>query len=64
MIGTSLNSMLLKGPDLNSSLLSILFGFRMHKIVISADIKEMFHQVSPYIKKIRTSNDSFGEMAT
>ncbi|XP_055614291.1 uncharacterized protein LOC129760657 [Uranotaenia lowii] len=43
--GVSLNSVLMKGPDLISSLLSILFQYRERKVAISADIKEMFHQI-------------------
>ncbi|XP_055640368.1 uncharacterized protein LOC129777849 isoform X1 [Toxorhynchites rutilus septentrionalis] len=43
--GKSLNSMLLKGPDFLSSLLSILFGFRERKIAICAEIQEMYHQI-------------------
>lgn len=43
--GVSLNSMLIKGPDLNSSLISVLHKFRIGKIGVCADIREMFLQV-------------------
>ncbi|XP_038116955.1 uncharacterized protein LOC119769128 [Culex quinquefasciatus] len=43
--GVSLNTMLLKGPDLLKTLLHVLFGFREKRVALCADIKEMFHQV-------------------
>ncbi|XP_062713763.1 uncharacterized protein LOC115256765 [Aedes albopictus] len=43
--GVSLNSMLLKGPDLLISLPSVLFRFRQREVAITGDIKEMFHQI-------------------
>ncbi|XP_058840949.1 uncharacterized protein LOC131696424 [Topomyia yanbarensis] len=44
--GISLNSMLLKGPDLLASLPTVLYGFRQRQIAITGDIKEMFHQIA------------------
>ncbi|XP_055633819.1 uncharacterized protein LOC129774147 [Toxorhynchites rutilus septentrionalis] len=47
--GVSLNNMLIKGPDLLTSLLSVLFGFREYRIAFAADLMEMFHQI--YIRR-------------
>ncbi|XP_058456660.1 uncharacterized protein LOC131434043 [Malaya genurostris] len=41
----SLNSMLLKGPDLLKPLLSVLCRFRQRQFAIAADIRQMFHQL-------------------
>lgn len=43
--GTSLNSALLKGPDLLCSLLTILLQFRERRVGLTGDIREMFRQV-------------------
>ena len=43
--GQSLNSNLLKGPDLLSNLVGIILRFRESHIAISADIEQMFMQV-------------------
>lgn len=43
--GVSLNSKLLQGPDLTSTLIGVLTRFRKEPVVIAADIKAMFHQV-------------------
>ncbi|XP_055605529.1 uncharacterized protein LOC129753709 [Uranotaenia lowii] len=42
---TSLNSMLLKGPDLLKPLLSVLFRFRERQFSVAGDIRQMFHQL-------------------
>ncbi|XP_062708422.1 uncharacterized protein LOC134288244 [Aedes albopictus] len=43
--GVSLNSMLLKGPDLVQPLPDVLCGFRERKVAVVGDIMEMFHQL-------------------
>ena len=43
--GVSLNSKILTGPDVANSLLGVLFRFRRHKVIVSADIKGFYHQV-------------------
>lgn len=47
--GVSLNTMLLKGPDLLTPQLSVTFKFREREVAFSGDIQEMFLQVG--IKK-------------
>lgn len=44
--GVSLNSALLTGPDLNIPLTRILFRFRIGLVGVTADIREMYHQVN------------------
>ncbi|XP_013856310.1 uncharacterized protein LOC106512188 [Austrofundulus limnaeus] len=43
--GVSLNSQLLQGPNLTSSLVGVLVRFRQEHVALMADIKSMFHQV-------------------
>ncbi|XP_055623419.1 uncharacterized protein LOC129766842 [Toxorhynchites rutilus septentrionalis] len=43
--GISLNTMLLKGPDQLTSLPAVLSRFRQYRVGVSADIREMFHQI-------------------
>ena len=43
--GVSLNSKLLKGPDLTSSLVGVLMRLRTQPVAVVADIEKMFHQV-------------------
>ncbi|XP_055522508.1 uncharacterized protein LOC129716699 [Wyeomyia smithii] len=43
--GISLNSMLLTGPDLLTSLVYVLIKFRTNKVAICADVRELFHLV-------------------
>ena len=41
--GVALNDLLLKGPDLNNSLIGVLLRFRKDVIALSCDIKQMFY---------------------
>ncbi|XP_077293278.1 uncharacterized protein LOC143916184 [Arctopsyche grandis] len=41
----SLNNILMVGPSVQSDLLSLLLNFRLHKYVITADIKQMYRQI-------------------
>ena len=43
--GTSLNKELLQGPQLNNSLIGVLFRFRREEIAVASDIESMFHRV-------------------
>ena len=43
--GNSLNKALLSGPDLLNSLVGVVLQFRNHRVVFSADIEAMYHQV-------------------
>lgn len=40
--GTSLNDVLLSGPDLNNTLLGVLMRFRREPIALTADVQQMF----------------------
>lgn len=44
-MGTSLNSQLLQGPNLTSSLLGVLTRFRQEPVAVMGDIQSMFYQV-------------------
>ncbi|XP_055643410.1 uncharacterized protein LOC129779763 isoform X1 [Toxorhynchites rutilus septentrionalis] len=43
--GVSLNSQLLKGPDMLVSLVHVIGGFREYRIAIGGDLREMYHQI-------------------
>ena len=44
--GVSLNDVFLSGPDLNNSLLGVLFRFRKEPVALSANILQMFYSFS------------------
>lgn len=42
--GSSLNDILLQGPDLTNSLLGVLLRFRQEQVAVMCDVQQMFHQ--------------------
>jgi len=44
--GTSLNKQLLQGPQLNNSLIGVLFRFRKDEVAVASDIESIFHRVA------------------
>ncbi|XP_069610796.1 uncharacterized protein [Ranitomeya imitator] len=42
-LGTSLNDVLLTGPNLTNNLVGVLLRFRKERVAITADIEQMFH---------------------
>lgn len=44
--GTSLNEELLQGPQLNNSLIGVLFRFRKDGVAVASDIESKFHRVA------------------
>ncbi|XP_075253227.1 uncharacterized protein LOC142345029 [Convolutriloba macropyga] len=60
--GQSLNSNLLKGPDLLSNLTGVIMRFRENRIALCADIEQMFMQVKvdpknrPYLRFLWKNN--------
>ncbi|XP_062699137.1 uncharacterized protein LOC134284320 [Aedes albopictus] len=43
--GVSLNSQLLKGPDMLVPLVAVIIGFREHRVAVGGDLREMYHQI-------------------
>lgn len=43
--GTSLNDILLVGPKLQKDIVELMCNFRIHKIVFTADIRQMYRQI-------------------
>ena len=44
--GTSLNKELLQGPQLNNSLIGVLFRFKKNGVAVASDIESMIHRVA------------------
>ena len=44
-LNTSLNEVLMKGPDLLTSMVGVLLRFRQHPVPVAGDIEKMYHQV-------------------
>ncbi|XP_077279448.1 uncharacterized protein LOC143906938 [Temnothorax americanus] len=43
--GISLNDTLMKGPNLQDSIINIMLRFRLHAVAITADLRKMYRQV-------------------
>ncbi|XP_055612339.1 uncharacterized protein LOC129758753 [Uranotaenia lowii] len=43
--GFSLNDLLLKGPTVQDDMISIILRFRMHPVVVTADVTKMYRQI-------------------
>ena len=44
--GTSLNKVVMQGPDFTNNLVGVLLRFRLHPVAVMADVEAMFHQVA------------------
>lgn len=45
MSGLSLNDIILRGPKVQPNILPIILRFRMHPVVVTADVAKMYRQI-------------------
>lgn len=54
-VRVSLNSQLLQGPNLTSSLVGVLARFRQKRVAIMADVQSMFQKVKVGKERLRSN---------
>ncbi|XP_058814526.1 uncharacterized protein LOC131678398 [Topomyia yanbarensis] len=62
--GVSLNSQLLKGPDMLVPLVTVITGFRERRIAFGGDLREMYHQLKIIAKDKQAQRFLFRENST